>query len=218
MKTIIDGRLTSTSLHLHNDPSMPPVTVASFYGPHTPRERFSYERHLDHLARDRAIILSDYNAVTHTSHTTALRAPPWPWLMAKERDGSLFDLLVPHQTTTPYTRVRRYAGTRSYLDGAYGTRLFSALFRTSGARVLDFSSVVGAHDHDPILIHIAPWAQPHIPEARCALWNRRDVSRLGRDFSVVGAALPPPTVACDTAHTYEQLCSHMLAAMRWVNS
>ena len=149
MKTISDGRLISTSLHLHKDPSMPPITAASFSGPHTPRERSSCERHVDHLARECAIILGDYNAVTHTSHTTALRAPLWPWLIAKERAGALYDLLVPHQTSTPYTRVRRYARTRSYLDRAYGTRLFGALFQTSGVQVLDFSSVTSTQDHDP---------------------------------------------------------------------
>ena len=218
MKTIIDGRLVTTSLQLHNDPSMPPVTVASFYGPHTSRERSSCEKHLDRLARECAIILGDYNAVTRTGHTTALRAPLWPWLIAKERAGSLSDLLIPHQTCTPYTRVRRYAGTRSYLDRAYGTRLFGALFQTSGAQVVDFSSVKGIQDHNPILIHTIPWAQPHIPEARCAQWKRRDVSRFRRDISAATAALPLPTVASDTAHTYQQLCSHMLTAMRRVNS
>ena len=95
MKTIIAGRLISTSLHLHNDPSMPPITVASFYGPHTSKERLPCEEHLDRLARECAIILGDYNAVTHASHTTALRAPLWPWLIAKERASSLSDLLVP---------------------------------------------------------------------------------------------------------------------------
>ena len=84
-----------------------------------------------------------------------------------KRAASLSDLLVRHQKSTLYTRVRRYAGTHSYLDRVYGTRLFSALFQTSGAQVLDFSSVTGAQDQDPILIHTAPWAQLHIPEAQC---------------------------------------------------
>ena len=58
-KTIIDGRPISTSLQLHNDPSMLPVTVASFYGPHTPRERLPCEQHPDRLARWCPIISSD---------------------------------------------------------------------------------------------------------------------------------------------------------------
>ena len=138
--------------------------------------------HLDRLAREFDIVLGDYNAVTHASHTTALCAPLWWWLIAKDGAGSLSDLLVPHQTPTPYTRVRRYAGTCSYAARAYGTRLFGTLFRTSVAHVLDVWCVTGAQDHDCILIHTAPWAQPIIPEARCALFNHRDSLRFCRDI------------------------------------
>ena len=87
--------------------------------------RLLCEKALAGLSQECAIILGDYNAVTHPSHTTALRAPMWPWLVAKERAGTLVDLLTPHHDSVPYTRVRRYGGTKCYIDRAYGCRLFS---------------------------------------------------------------------------------------------
>ena len=188
---------------------MPPITVASFYGPHTSKKRLPCEKHLDCLAPECAIILGDYNPVTHASLTTALRAPLWPWPIAKEIAGSLSDLLVPHQSSTAYTRVCRYAGTASHLDRAYGTRLFGALFQTSGAQVLDFLSVTGAQDHDLILIHTAPWIQPHSPQARCTLWNRRDVSRF-RHLQLHCLPLPLPAIL--RTHTNSYVPSKLPAA------
>ena len=86
-RTHIPGRLVSCRLPLHTDPLMPDVTVASYYGPHTAKERITCEGHLDPLLKECFIVLQDYNPVTHVSHTTALRATIWPWLVAK--DGPL---------------------------------------------------------------------------------------------------------------------------------
>ena len=88
----IPGRLISASISLHSDPSMPSLSIASYYGPHTAAARLLCEKALAGLSQECAIILGDYNAVTHPSHTTALRAPMWPWLVAKERAGTLVDL------------------------------------------------------------------------------------------------------------------------------
>ena len=83
--------------------------------------------------------------MTHPSHTTALQAPMW--LVAKERAGTLVDLITSHRHSVPYTRVRLYGGTKSFIDRAYGSRLFKALYKTSGAQVPDFSGVTGIQDH-----------------------------------------------------------------------
>ena len=112
----VPGKLISTSLHSDVDPSMPEVT--SYYGPHTPKERQALERLLDPLSRLCSIIVGDFNAVTHPSQTTALRANLWPRLAAKERSGALTDLLAPHCKDTSHTRVQRYAGSHSYIDRA----------------------------------------------------------------------------------------------------
>ena len=82
-RTHIPGRLISCRLPLHTDPLMPHVTIASYYRPHTAKERLTCERHVDPLRKECSIVLRDYNAVTLVSHTTALRAPIWPWLVAK---------------------------------------------------------------------------------------------------------------------------------------
>ena len=214
----IPGRLISASISLHSDPSMPSLSIASFYGPHTAAARLPCEKALTGLSQERAIILGDYNAVTHPSHTTALRAPMWPWLVAKERASTLVDLITPHRDSVPFTRVRRYGGTKSYIDRAYGSRLFQALFQTSGAQVPDFSGVTVIQDHDPILIHTSPWSQQVLPEMRCAMWNRRDVTSYKKCIAVLTADMPPPVSAHDCALTYAQLTSHMLTAMREVNA
>ena len=213
----IPGRFISTTLPLHENPLMPPVRVASFYGPHTLKEKHTTEPHLEKCLRECAIILGDYNAVTHSSHTTALRPNIWPWLVAKERSSALTDLLTPHCTSTPFTRVRRYGGTRSYIDRAYGTRMFASLFQSTSARVIDFSAVTGAQDHDPIVICTVPWSSPQVPEPRCALWNRRDVQRYQSRIIPYTHHLPLPESPEDASHTYKSLTQHMLRAMRETN-
>ena len=218
MREHIAGRLISASIPLHSDPSMPPIQVASFYGPHTASGRRLCESPLSQLARECAITLGDYNAVMHPNHTTALKAPIWPWLVARERAGTLTDLLIPHQSSIPYTRVRRYGGSKSYIDRAYGSRLFLSLFQATDARVLDFSGALGIQDHDPILVHACPWSRPAMPEARCALWNRRDVSHFQRAMGALTSDIASPSIAQDCARTYTQLSSLMLQTMREINA
>ena len=162
-------------------------------------------------------MLGDYNAVTHVSHTTALRANIWPWLVAKERSTALTDLILPHFFEVPYTRLRRYHGTKSYIDRAYGSRSFTSFFQSTAAYVPDFSSVTGIQDHDPIVVHTIPWGTPQVPEARCALWNRRDVSKNQRKISTLARDIPVPNTYAEVEHTYSLLTTHMLTAMREVN-
>ena len=208
MREHIAGRLIPASIPLHSDPSMPPFQVASFYGPYSASGRRLCESPLSQLARECAIPLRDYNAVTHPNHTTALKAPIWPWVVARERAGTLTDLLIPHQSSIPYTRVRRYGGTKSYIDRAYGSRLFLSLFQATDARVLDFSGVLRIQDHDPIPVHTCPWSRPAMPEARCALWNCRDVSRFQRAMGALTSDIAAPSSAQDCAHTYTTLLTH----------
>ena len=95
--------------------------------------------------------IGDFNGTTHPTHTTTLRPNLWPWLAAKEKAGSLADVLLPQVDGIPYTTVRRFGGTKSYIDRAYATRLYQTSYEVSSARVIDFSSVHGTSDHDPIL-------------------------------------------------------------------
>ena len=81
----IPGKLISVQLSLHHSPLSPHVRVASFYGPHTIRDKHAVEPVLDTLLKDNCILLGDYNGVTQSGHTTALRPNLWPWLIAKER-------------------------------------------------------------------------------------------------------------------------------------
>ena len=155
--------LISVELSLHTDPSVPAVRVASFYGPHRIKDKHTCEPVLDPLLSRNFILLGDLNAVTEASHTTALEPNIWPWLVAKERSSALSDLLLPHSPHTPYTRVRRYGGSKSYIDRVYGSRQFCALFQPSTASVLDFPRVPGAQDHDPVVVSTVPWTVPHTP-------------------------------------------------------
>ena len=214
----IPGILISTQLHLHPDPLIPPLRIASYYGPHTISEKRRCEPVLNSLLREACIILGDYNCTTHHSHATTLTSNLWPWLIAKERSGALSDLLLPFTTSTPYTRVRRYAGTKSYIDRAYGTRLYQACYSPSSAEVVDFSKVHGSSDHDPIIIRSIPWTTPQIPEPRCAQWNRRDLHKFRSLMEHSVHDLQTPTSFHDVESTYHTLVQHMLHAMRTVNS
>ena len=165
------GTLISTQLQLHPNSLMPPLRIASYYGPHLIREKRQCEPVLNSLLREACILLGDYNSTTHHSHAATLTTNLWLWLIVKERSRALSDVLIPFTTTTPYTRVRRFAGAKSYLDGAYGTRLYQASCSPWSAEALDFSEVHGASDHDPIIIRSIPWTTPHTSEPRCAHWN-----------------------------------------------
>ena len=212
------GTLISTQLQLHSKPLMPPLRIASYYGPHSIREKRECEPVLDSLLREACIILGDYNSTTHHSHATTLTASLWPWLIAKERSGALSNLLIPFTTTTPYTQVTRFAGIKSYIDRAYGTRLYQASYNPSSAEVLDFSRVRGASDHDLIIIRSIPWTTPHIPEPRCAQWNRRDMHRFRSLMEQSHHVLQTPTCYHDVQSSYQTLVQTMLHAMRTVNS
>ena len=154
----IPSKLISVQLTLHHSPLSPHVRVASFNGPHTIRDKRTVEPVLDTLLKDNWILLGDYNGVTQSGNATALRPILWPWLIARERSRALSDLLVPHCQSTPYTRVRRYGGTKSYIDRGYGTRPFCAVFQSTAASELNLSSVNGAQDQDPIVLHTVPWS------------------------------------------------------------
>ena len=214
----IPGTLISSQLKPHPNPLMPPQMIASYYGPHSIRERRECEPVLDSLLREACIILGDYNSTTHHSHATTLTTNLWPWLIAKERSGALSDLLIPFTTTTPYTRVRRFAGTKSYIDRAYGTRLYQASYRPSSAEVLDFSGVHGASDHDPIITRSISWTTPHIPEPRCTQWNRRDTQRFRSLMEQSYHMLQIPTCYHDVQSCYQALVQTTLHAMRPVTS
>ena len=106
LKVHIPGTLISTELRLHPDPLVPPIHVASFYGPHTRKEKRLCKRILDRLLQDSYLVIGDFNGTTHFSHTTTLRPNLWPWLIAKGKAKSLVDLLLPQVQGVPYTRVR----------------------------------------------------------------------------------------------------------------
>ena len=164
------------------------------------------------------ILLGDFSGTTHSSHATTLTTNLWLWLIAKEKSGVLTDLLLPHTTSLPYTQVRRFAGTKSYIDRAYGSRLFHGIFNTSSAEVIDFKLVHGASDHDPIVIRTIPWTAPRLPELRCALWNRQNLQLYRTIIASSSQDVPAPECYTDVQLTYDKLCHRMLDAMRQVNS
>ena len=197
--------LISTQLHLHPDPLIPARHIASFYGPHSLKEKRVCESHLDALLHNSYLIMGDFNGTTHPTHTTTLGPNLWPWLAAKEKAGSLVDVLLPQVDGTPYTRVRRLGGTRSNIDRAYATRLYQNSYEVSSARVIDFTSVHGTSDHDPILVSTIPWTAPHLSEPRCALWSRRDVQLYRSLISHALQDCPMPEVYQDVEYCYRRL-------------
>ena len=216
LKVHIPGTLISTELRLHPDPLVPPINVASFYRPHTIKGTRLCEPILERLLQDSYLVMGDFNGNTHSSHTTTLCPNLWPWLIAKDKAKSLVDLLLPQVQGVPYTRVQRFGGTKSYIDRAYGTRLYDNSFLTSSARVIDFTNVHGSSDHDPIIICTIPWTSSHTPEPRCSLWNRRDVNLF---MSLVSKHdVPSPVSPHDVEHTYRVLTEVMLQTMTQVNT
>ena len=137
-ETYTPWQLSSTNLSLHADPSLLHVRVLSFKGRHSVKAKHTCEPHLDKLVMESANILRQFTRVTIASHTTPMNPNMCPWCIAKEKPGALADMLLPHSKPTPYTRVPRYNGCKSYIDGAYKTRMFTALFEGSVAYVPSF--------------------------------------------------------------------------------
>ena len=162
-------------------------------------------------------MLGDYNAVTQVSHTTALRANIWPWLVAKERSTALTDVILHHFSEVPYTQLKRWHGTKSYMNRAYKSRSFASFFKWTAASVSDFPRVTGFQDHDPILVHTIPRSTRHVPEARGALWNREDISKYQHKMSALARDIPIPHTYDEVEHTYSLPSTHMLPAMREIN-
>ena len=82
----------------------------------------------------------------------------------------------------------------------------------------DFSGVHGASDHDPIITRSIRWTTPHIPESRCAQWNRRDTHRFRFLMEQSYHMLQTPTCYRDVQSCYQALVQTTLHAMRTVNS
>ena len=215
-KVHIPGTLISTDFRLQPDLLVPPIHMAPFYKPHSIKEKRQCELILDRLLEHSFLVMGDFNGTTHSSHTTTLNHNLWLWLIAKEKAKSLVDLLLPQVQGIPYTRVRRFGGTNSYVDRAYGTRLYHNSFLTSSARVIDFTKVHGSSDHDPIIICSILWTAPHTPEPRCSLRNRRDVNLFR---SLVGKHdVPSPVSPHDVEETYHALTEMTLQTMKEVNT
>ena len=116
-----------------------------------------------------------------------------------------------------YRRLRRDHGTKSYIDRAYGPRSFASFFKSTAASSPDVSRVTGIQDLDPILGQTIPWSTPHIPEARCALWNLSDVPKYQQKMSALARDIPIPHTYEEVGHTYSLLSTPMLTAMREIN-
>ena len=71
---------------------------------------------------------------------------------------------------------------------------------------------------DPIITRSIPWTTPHIPEPRCAQWNRRDTHRFRSLMEQSYQTLQTPTCYHDVQSCYQTLVQTTLHAMRTVNS
>ena len=114
--------------------------------------------------------------------------------------------------------MRRFAGTKSNIDRAYGTRLYHNTFEVLSARVIDFSSVHGASDHDPIPVSTIPWTTPDLHKTRCAQWNRRDVQLYRALVSRALQDVEASDSSRDAEDCYSRISGCMLAAMHQVNA
>ena len=190
------------------------MRLASFYSPHTLKEERVCEPHLDTLLRDSYLIMGYYNGTTHMSHTRTLRANVWPWLAAKEKKRVpclTFYCRTPTVSRTPECGASPAQKATLTVHTAHGCTIMPL-------RVIDFSSVHGASDHDPITVSTIPWTTPHLPETRCAHWNRRDVQLYRALVSRALQDVEAPDSSQDVKDCYSRISGCMLASMRQVNA
>ena len=83
--------------------------------------------------------------------------------------------MAPHLAFVPYTSVKQYRGTTGYIDRAYGTRYFAAMFCASGACVPDFLAFSSIRVHYHIMVRTVRLFVPVILEARCAFCDCRNL-------------------------------------------
>ena len=80
------------------------------------------------------LMVGDYNGITRLEEATGISRDNlmWGWLREKEDQVKLVDCVkVWFKGPPPFTRVRRYNATQSYLDKWYWSRILMALMQIS---------------------------------------------------------------------------------------
>ena len=215
---IIPGRLIQVAVQLSPDPSFPPTSICSFYGSNQPQERATFTPHLQNLLAGNLVLMGDFNATTQPSDASTLTTNHWNQLRAWELSGQLIDAIRSLSPLPPFTRTRRYGGTKSYLDRIYFSQVAAHFLTPTSFQIPDMTNAPGFVDHDPVLLFCQPWSFKSSPQPRCTFWNHRELrlfnSRLSARF------IPPPTplTISEAEASYSELSHCVQECMQEINA
>ena len=215
LHTIVPSRIAYTSLCVHQNLDAPPLKIVAFYGSNKAKERALYERPLGGLLKDNCIILGDFNATTQDSDSTCLSSNHWPWLQSQEKCNNMIDVIRPPDSPPPFTRVRGYHGTKSYIDRVYLSRMADTLFHSHEHWIDDFSKPDIGTDHNPIMCCIGDWGSIPPVGPRCTYWNKRTLQQYKQKVMV--NAPSPPLQFMSLQHGevwYASLTSHIRQVLK----
>ena len=110
----------------------------------------------------------------------------------------------------PFTRVRGYGGTQSYLDRIYLTPLAMQLFPPNDCSTLPFDSKQGVTDHIPLWMQCGNWTQFEPPQPRPFYWNSRDLHNFRSRLLDLFPPFACPENLSDATELYTQLCEQVV--------
>lgn len=215
LKVLIPGRLISVDIQLSPELNFPPTTICSFYGSNVTAERATFAPHLQTLLRENVVLMGDFNATTQDTDASTLTSNHWNQLRAWEICGQLLDSVRMLTPLPPFTRTRRYGGTKRYIDRIYFTQVAAQFLVPS---VPNMSECSFFSDHDLIVVICQPWNFRTAPVNRCSLWNHKELRQFN---SLLSLRFHPPTAPQslpEATATYEHLSFCIRECMAEINS
>ena len=173
--SLVPGRLIQVDVQLSPDPHFPPTSLCSFYGSNLAHERAAFVEPLQKLLSGNVVLMGDFNATTQPTDASTLTSNHWHQLRAWELSGQLIDTVRQLNPLPPYTRTRRYGGTKSYLDRIYLTQVAAKFLTAKSFLVPDMTGAPGFADHDPLILICQPWSIQIDSTPRCTLWSHKDL-------------------------------------------
>lgn len=141
--------------------------MAACFGSSVREERREIEDAIEKLVEQPLLLGGDFNGITRKEETTCMSRDQlmWEWFREKEDQGKLVDCVkVGYKGPPPFTRVRGYKGTKSYLDKWYASDVMMALMQITQAWVAPVKNDAGEDfsDHDRAGISLGKWCQGQV--------------------------------------------------------
>ena len=157
------------------------ITLAVCYGFSVKEERLVIEEEVSKIMDKPLLMGGDFNGITRIEESTGISRENliWQWLSEKEDQGKLVDCVrLGFKAPPPFTRVRRYSATQSYLDKWHASWALMVLTHISRAWLapLKWQSGENVSDHDRVGITLGKWNIGKVEvDKGCKGWGKKQI-------------------------------------------